>query len=90
MLTLQVCAMAFGAVVDAFLAMDEAWTDNAFYYAMRETWPVGPILLAAGLLLRAPGQASASRRRQPRRQPNRARRRLLRTAAETVSSHSVP
>ena len=46
-LTLQFCAMAFGAVVDVFLDMDEAWTDNAFYYALRESWPVGPILLAA-------------------------------------------
>ena len=74
-LTLQVCAMAFGAVVDAFLGMDEAWTDNAFYYAMRETWPVGPILLAAVFCfvfvvkrrLAAAGTDTARRAEQPAR-----------------------
>jgi hypothetical protein len=46
-LVLQFLAAAFGAVFDVFLNEDKAWVDNAFFYAMRETWPAGPVLLAA-------------------------------------------
>ena len=66
-LTLQVCAMAFGSMVDVFLDMDEAWTDNAFYYAMRGSWPGGAIMLGAVfcfvLLVQAAARGPAARRR---------------------------
>jgi hypothetical protein len=86
-LTLQVTAIAFGALVDAFLGMDRAWTDNAFYYSMRETWPVGPILLAAVFCF-----VFVVRRRLGGRHPQAVE--PADTAAHdgsgTVSSHSVP
>ncbi len=44
-LVLQFCAMAFGATVDVFLPVEEIWHDNAFYYSLRESWPIGPLLL---------------------------------------------
>jgi hypothetical protein len=43
--TLQCCAMAFGAMVDVFLLKEDVWHDNAFVYALRESWPVGPTML---------------------------------------------
>ncbi len=46
-LTLQFCAMAFGSMVDVFLDMDVAWTDNAFWHTMRGSWPGGAIMLGA-------------------------------------------
>jgi alpha-1,2-mannosyltransferase len=49
--TLQICAMFVGAVIDPFLAMEKVWTDNAFFYAMRETWPAGPIMLLSVFFL---------------------------------------
>ncbi len=49
-LALQFCAFAIGAVFNsAFLPEEEAWVDNGFLFAMREMWPVGPILVAAVL-----------------------------------------
>jgi alpha-1,2-mannosyltransferase len=46
LMTLQVFAMAFGALFDPFLTAEQVWHDNAFYYfALREAWPVGPLML---------------------------------------------
>jgi hypothetical protein len=47
LVTLQLCAFAFGAVVDVFLRKQVAWHDNAFSYVLRTTWPAGPVLVAA-------------------------------------------
>ena len=87
MLTLQVCAIAFGALVDAFLGMDKAWTDNAFYYSMRETWPVGPILLAAVFCFVFVVRRRLGSRHQPAGDPADA---AAQERLGTVSSHSVP
>jgi alpha-1,2-mannosyltransferase len=43
-LALQFCAMVFGSMVDVFLPKEDAWHDNAFFYAIRESWPVGPLM----------------------------------------------
>jgi hypothetical protein len=46
-LALQFCAMAFGATVDVFLLKTDAWHDNAFWWSLRASWPVGPAALLA-------------------------------------------
>ena len=75
LLTLQVVAFGFGAVVDVFLRKTDAWHDNAFAYAMRESWPGGPVLVAlvwgALMVLAYRLSAFAADRPQPReRQPS--------------------
>jgi hypothetical protein len=43
--------MLFGATVDVFLLKEDVWRDNAFFYALRESWPVGPLMLVAVLCI---------------------------------------
>jgi alpha-1,2-mannosyltransferase len=45
LITLQVCAMAFGSVTTIFLKKEQAWRDNTFLFDMRETWPYGAVML---------------------------------------------
>ena len=91
-LTLQFCAMAFGSMVDVFLDMDVAWTDNAFWHTMRGSWPGGAIMLGAVFcfVLLAKRQLAARQHDAAAEPAHRTQRRQARNRSGTVSSHSVP
>jgi alpha-1,2-mannosyltransferase len=49
-LALQTCAFMIGAVFNAaFLPEEDVWHDNGFLFAMRELWPVGPVVVVVVL-----------------------------------------
>jgi hypothetical protein len=91
LLALQFTACLFGSVEDVFLPKTQAWVDNAFAYAMRDSWPAGPLMmllvfLGAWAVIRRATAALPEAAPSGPHGDDSARSQLR----GTVSSHSVP